>query len=79
MNVPVCWFPDGTPCPYLMTETEAIRFLRIDTVNIKDRSGTLRRYREAGVLRGVQISKVVLYTLPELIAFIERQTERVCR
>lgn len=79
MNIPVCYFPDGTPCPYLMTEDEAIRFLRIDTVNIKDRSSTLRRYREAGVLRGIQISKVVLYSLPKLIAFIDRQAERACR
>lgn len=72
--------PDGnggfTPCPELLTEQEAIRFLRLDTIDIKNRSATLRRYREAGVLRGVQISKKVFYSHKELVLFIERLTEK---
>ena len=72
--------PDGngafTPCPELLTEAEAIRFLRIDTVKIKNPAATLRRYREAGILRGVQISKKVFYSHKELVLFIEQLTEK---
>jgi len=31
------------PCPELLTEAEAIRYLRLDTVAIGDPMGTLRR------------------------------------
>jgi len=72
--------PDGnggfTPCPEVLTEEEAIRFLRLDTIDIKDPAATLRRYREAGVLRGVQISKKVFYPRRGLERFIEQQMEK---
>ncbi|HUU20273.1 MAG TPA: hypothetical protein VMW72_24200 [Sedimentisphaerales bacterium] len=72
--------PDGnggfTPCPELLTEDEAIRFLRLDTVNIKDRAATLKRYRKDGLLRGVQISKKIFYKRTELENLIERLMEK---
>ena len=72
--------PDGngdfTPCPELLTEEEAIRFLRLDTVNIKDRAATLKRYRKDGLLRGVQISKKIFYKRTELENLIERLMEK---
>ena len=72
--------PDGnggfTPCPELMTEDEAIRYLRLDTINIKNPAATIRRYREAGTLRGVQMSKKIFYPRKELQQFIERQIEK---
>ena len=35
-------------CPELLTEEEAIRYLRLDTVRIDDAGATLRRYRSDG-------------------------------
>ena len=31
------------PCPELLTEEEAVRYLRLDTINIADHSATIRR------------------------------------
>ncbi|MHC4674587.1 MAG: helix-turn-helix domain-containing protein [Planctomycetota bacterium] len=62
-------------CPELLTEDEAIRYLRLDTINISDPSATLRRYREHRLLRGTQISKRIFYRRAELDRFIERVTE----
>jgi len=63
------------PCPELLTEDEAIRYLRLDTISIANPSATLRRYRERGLLRGTQISKRIFYRRAELDRFIERATE----
>lgn len=63
------------PCPELLTEDEAIRYLRLDTINISDPSATLRRYRENRLLRGTHISKKIFYRRAELDRFIERVTE----
>ncbi len=63
------------PCPELLTEGEAIRYLRLDTVNISAPSATLRRYRERRLLKGTQISKRIFYRRAELDRFIERATE----
>lgn len=58
----------------LMTEDEAIAYLRLDTINISDPRATLRRYRETGQLRGTQVSKRVFYLRDELDAFLKRVT-----
>jgi len=63
------------PCPELLTEDEAVRYLRLDTIHISNPSATLRRYRERGLLRGTQISKRIFYRRAELDRFIERATE----
>lgn len=63
------------PCPELLTEDEAVRYLRLDTIHISDPSATLRRYRERRLLRGTQISKRIFYRRSELDRFIERVTE----
>ena len=71
--------PDGnggfTPCPELLTEEEAIRYLRLDTIKIKNPAATLRRYREAGLLRAVQISKSVFYEVTELRRLVTQLKE----
>lgn len=59
----------------LLTEDEAIAYLRLDTIDIADRRATLRRYREAGQLRGTQVSKRVFYLREELDAFLKRATQ----
>lgn len=70
---------DGTPAPFLMTEDELVKFLRLDQVSIQHPADTIRRYRDSGRLKGVQISKQILYRLPDVLEFLDRQVEAVCR
>ncbi len=63
------------PVTPLMTEDEAIVYLRLDTINIAEPAGTLRRYRDQGLLKGTQVSKRVFYLREELDAFLRRQTQ----
>ena len=71
--------PDGnggfTPCPELMTEDEAIRFLRLDQINTEDSSSTLRYYRKKGLLRATQVGKCIRYRRIELEMLLERLTD----
>lgn len=60
----------------LLTEEEAIDYLRLDTIDIADRKATLRRYREAQQLRGTQVSKRVFYLKKELDAFLDKVTNQ---
>ncbi len=63
------------PCPELLTEREAVRYLRLDTINgLKNPAETLARYRAQGMLRGTQVSKRVFYRRVELDRFLERVT-----
>ena len=71
--------PDGRggfgPCPDVLTEGEAVLYLRLNTIAIKNPSATLRRYRDSGLLRGVQISKSVFYLRCELEKFLRALME----
>lgn len=71
--------PDGnggfTPCPELLTEDEAIRFLRLDGIDVKDAGNTLRHYRKKGLLRATQVGKCIRYRRIELEKLLERLTE----
>lgn len=73
------YMPDGRPAPVLLTESELIQFLRLDLIDVKFPGQTIRRYRDAGLLRACQVSKQILYPLEEVLAFIKRQTEEVQR
>jgi len=70
--------PDGnggyTPCPALLTEGEAIRYLRLDTLGRKDPSKTLQYYRERGLIKATRISNVNFYTRAALDEFVEEMT-----
>jgi len=64
-----------TPCPELLTEDEAIRYLRLDTIRgLRNPNETLARYRATGLLRGTQVSKCLFYRRIELDRFLERLT-----
>ena len=67
--------PTPTFCPELLTEEEAIRYLRLDLIDIKSPAETLRRYRDQGLLRGTQVGKAVRYRRVELDRFLDRVTE----
>lgn len=65
----------ATPCPELLTEEEAIRYLRLDIIDVESPEETLRRYRKQGLVRGTQVGKCVRYRRQELERFLERITE----
>ena len=70
--------PDGcggfVPCPELLTEKEAIRYLRLDTINRKKPELTLRYYREQHKLKATQLGRKLFYSRTELNRFIEIMT-----
>ena len=63
------------PCPELLMEEEAIRYLRLDRIDIQDPAGTLRYYRRKGLLRATQVGKCIRYRRIELEKLLERLTE----
>lgn len=75
-NYPVCFLPDGSPAPYIMTEEEAIKFLRIDTNQTKHPEMTIQHYINQGLLIPVTIGKYRKYPLTELVKFIERLSDK---
>ena len=62
------------PCPTLLTEEEAIRYLRLDTLGRKDPSKTLQYYRERGLIKATRISNVNFYTRASLDSFVATMT-----
>ena len=64
------------PCPEVLTEEEAIRFLRLDIDGPKRPERTLQYYREKGLLRATRVGKRLRYQKTELLALINRLTER---
>jgi len=60
----------------LLTEEEAIRYLRLDTIEgLRNPKESLARYRAMGMLRGTQVSKRIFYRRVELERFLERLTD----
>lgn len=68
--------PDGNggvlPCPELLTEAEAIRYLRLE--GDRNPVRTLRYYRERGLLRATPVGRHLFYRRVELEAFLGRLT-----
>lgn len=61
----------------VLTEEEAIHWLRLDGPDgPKDPHGTLRYYRERGLLRAMRCGRRNRYYLKELERFCERMSER---
>ncbi len=71
--------PDGnggyTPCPEILTQEEAIRYLRLDTVGHRNPLNTLRYYRSKHKLKAVRLGKGLFYTRKELNRFSEQMTQ----
>ena len=64
-----------TPCPDLLTEQEAIRFLRLDSIEIEEPANTLKYYRQKGFLRATQVGKCLRYRRVELEKLLDKLTE----
>lgn len=62
------------PCPHLLTEAQAIRYLRIDTLKVKNPAKTLERYRALGHLKATRIGNVNFYTIESLDEFLATMT-----
>ena len=63
------------PCPELLTEQEAVRYLRLDQIDTDDSAGALRYYRKRGLLRATQVGKCIRYRRVELDRLLERLTD----
>ncbi len=63
------------PCPELLTESEAIRYLRLDCDGPEKPELTLRRYREIGMLHAVRVGRRIRYRRVALEKFLARQSE----
>lgn len=68
-----------SPCPELLTEDEAIRYLRLDIKGPRHPSNTLKYYRDRGLLRAVRIGRNLRYPRRELEAMIDRLLKRAER
>ena len=68
------YMPDGTPAPYLMTQDDLLKFLRVD--NVKFPRATVDRMRRLHGLKAVQVSRNVLFQLPDVLDFLQREQER---
>ena len=70
--------PDGnggfTACPEVLTEEEAIRYLRLDVDGPEKPELTLRYYREKGFLRATKVGRRLRYRRVELDRMLERLT-----
>ena len=72
--------PDGTggfvPCPELLTENEAIRYLRLDINGPQNPAGTLKYYRDRGFLKAVRIGRNLRYPRKSLDGMVEILLEK---
>lgn len=74
--IAMAWLPTKPPrpCPEILTEAEAILYLRIDTAE-GSKKRTLKRYRRLGMLRGIRIGNQIHYRLEDLRAFAESKSK----
>ena len=70
------YMPNGTPAPEVMTQQEAIHFLRLDEADLKNPATTLQYYRDKGILRGTKIGKTIRYTKEDLLDFLRNPAQK---
>jgi len=72
--------PDGnggyTPCPDLLTEDEAVRYLRLDVDGPRYPQGNLKYYRDRGKLRALRVGRNLRYPRKELDSMVEKLLEK---
>jgi len=71
--------PDGnggfTPCPEVLTEEEAIRYLRLDLDASSNSAQTLKYYRDKGELVAIRVGKRNRYRRQDLDDFLARKSQ----
>jgi hypothetical protein len=70
------YMPSGKPAPELLTEREAIEFLRLDIDGPDHPEMTLDYYRREGLLRATRVGKRIRYSKNELLQLLDRLTDR---
>jgi hypothetical protein len=78
--IPVIYFPRRAneppdPVPFVLTEHDMIRLLRLDDVKVKEPGKTLARYRKMGLLKGTRVGLKICYQLPDVLRFLNRSQE----
>lgn len=70
------WLPTDPPrpAPELLTGEEAAVYLRVDDM-ADGGLETLRRYRDSGRLKGVQIGRTMKYRLEDLRRFVQEMAQ----
>ncbi len=72
----ISFFADGGPVPDLLTEEEAIKYLRLDLDGLKNPRSTLKYYRDKNYLKATRVGKHNKYLKTELLRFLEALTTR---
>lgn len=78
--VPILYFPrrgseSPEPVPFLMTEADLIRFLRLDETGVGRPGETLTYYRKKSLLKATQVGRCLRYRLPDVLEFLENAKE----
>ena len=78
--MPSAILPDGnggfTPCPELLTEEEAIRFLRLDIDKDTAPATTMKYYRDKGELIAIKVGKMNRYRRKDIEYFLELKSRK---
>lgn len=74
-RIQTLYFPNGKRVPLVLTSEELCHFLRLDIDGPKSPESTLEYYREKKLLRGVKIGQHMRYFLPDVIKFLELQSD----
>jgi hypothetical protein len=73
---PTVYMPCGKPAPELLTEQEAVVFLRLDVEGPAHPEMTLDYYRREGLLKATRVGKRIRYTKSELMVLLDNLTNR---
>lgn len=63
----------------LLSEQEAIVWLRLDQAGVSHPEASLKRLRDRGAIRTVRLGRRVFYPVQELQRFVDRELERAGR
>ena len=69
------FYADGIHVPDLLTESEAVRFLRLDIDGPKNPKLTIKHYRDKGLLKPTKVGKTNKYLKKELLRFLVHLTD----
>jgi len=71
--------PDGNggfmPCPELLTEDEAVRYLRLDVDDSSNPEQTLKYYRDKGELVAIRVGRKNRYRRQDLVNFLAHKSQ----
>lgn len=63
----------------LLSEPEAIQWLRLDQAGVEHPECSLKRLRDRGAIRTIRLGRRVFYPVQELQRFVDHEIERAGR